>query len=800
MRTYWSGPILVVVSMLLIATGSLEATPGNTIYLMTHTFDPGEAIPEVPASLSAPEPIMGQQAYYLVQLGGPPTEERKASIVSGGGELIAYVPDHTYIVRMDPATREAIISSPQVRWVGPYHPAYRLDSMIGQREFHNPERASDPLHTLRIRVFDDLDETAGQIQDLGAEILETVDDGFQKTVVARAAPEILEDIARLARVWWIEEKPEFFLMNNDTKWVVQSNVSGNTPIWDKGLHGENQLAVVMDSGLDYNSCWFRDGGSAPGPSHRKVINYSLYGGNAYDGCDTGHGTHVCGTLAGDQSYVNPGNYSYNGMAYKAKLAMQDVGEDDVWSCTVGAVNVPSSLTSAYNAAYNLGGRVHSNSWGSTENSYDSYAVNVDNFMWGHPDFLVVFACGNSGSGSSTVGFPGTAKNCVTVGATRRPPQQSTIAGYSSRGPTSDNRYKPTVVAPGGEAGYGYINSADNHAGNPPAQTCSMVSSPFQGTSMAAPAVAGCALLVRQYYTEGWYPSGTLTGADALVPSAAVMKATLLNSATDIGTANIPNNDEGWGRVLLEDALYFQGDARELIVEDVAPGVAQGQTQSFQFEVDSSTVPLEIVLVWTDYPGTAGTSVAIQNNLNLTVTAPGGTQYRGNVFSGGQSIAGGSYDTRNVEEAVRRNSPSLGTYTVDVNGAVVPHAPQPFALVTTGSFANWPQDPTGVADGELTVAGKPFEIQSISPNPFNPSTTIAYRLNPVSLGMARATLKIYGVDGRVVTTLVDRVQDPGLYSVIWNGRSSEGVTVSSGVYFCELAYGGEKETRKVILLK
>ncbi len=125
----------------------------------------------------------------------------------------------------------------------------------------------------------------------------------------------------------------------------------------------------------------------------------------------------------------------------------------------------------------------------------------------------------------------------------------------------------------------------------------------------------------------------------------------------MGTADIPNNNEGWGRVLLNDALYFEADARELKVEDVTPGLTQGGSQTFEFDVDSSSVPLEVTLVWTDYPATAGAAVALQNNLDLTVTAPGGTAYKGNVFSGGQSATGGSYDARNVEEVVRLASPA-----------------------------------------------------------------------------------------------------------------------------------------------
>lgn len=787
----------LVAAVICLAPMGAEA---QTIHLVTHPFDPGTGEPKIEAWLRADEPARGEAGYYLVQLAGSPTDARKEAVTAAGGELIAYIPDNAYIVRMSGEARESIAASPAVRWVGLFHPAYKMSPTIGQHEFKDPTRARDSFLTLVVRVFDDLEATAREVEALGTQVIERSDDGFQKLLVVHASPKLVGAIARVASVWWIEEKPEFFVMNDTTKWVIQSNVSGSTPIWDKGIHGEGELVAVMDTGLDYNSCWFREvGGAAPGPSHRKVVSYGLYGGNAYDGCDVGHGTHVCGTLAGDQSYVNPGNYNYNGMAYMAKLAIQDVGADDSWSCQSGQVAIPTSLTTAYTDAYGLGARIHSNSWGATENSYNSYCVDIDNFMWTHQDYLVVFAAGNSGPSASTVGYPGTAKNCITVGATPRPPGQNNIAGYSSRGPAFDGRIKPTVMAPGGEASSSYVNSADNNAGNPPAQTCNVASSPFQGTSMATPAVAGSAALVRQYYSEGWYPSGMKTTGDALAPSAALVKATVLNSATDMATADIPNMNEGWGRVLLDDALYFDGDARELKLEDVTPGVSQGGFQTFELDVDSSSVPVEIVAVWTDYPATAAASVAIQNNLDLTVTAPGGTVYKGNVFTGGQSTTGGSYDNRNVEEVVRLASPPTGVYTVRIDGTTVPHGPQPFALVSTGSFSGWPPE-TGIAGGGPSAYGRPFEVNAIVPNPFNPSTTITYTLYPVETGKARSALRVYSVDGRLVTTLVDRVQDPGRHSVTWDGLDREGFGVASGIYFLELSYGGEKESRKVTLLK
>ncbi len=787
--------LILCAAVLLFAVGAAQA---KTIHLVTHQFDPRLGEPEVASWLRDADPATGEHGYYLVQLSGPPTDARKVTIEATGATLIAYMPDDAYIVRATTAARDAMIDSDAVNWAGLYHPAYKLSPTIGTHEFVSPGRAGDSFLTLMVRVFDDMGGTADAIEALGANVLESTDDGMQKLLVVHASPQLVNSIAQLREVWWISERPEFTLMNDRGVWCVQSNVTNQMSVWDQGIHGENQIVGVMDSGLDYNSCWFRDGGAAPGPSHRKVIDYTLYGGETYDGCDDGHGTHVCGTIAGDQSYVNPGNYSYNGVAYMAKLMMQDVGADDSWSCTTGQVNIPASLTAAYQAAYNGGARIHSNSWGGSENSYDTYAANVDGFMWTNKDFLVVFAAGNAGPDASTVSFPGTAKNCITVGASRRPPNQNTMAGYSSRGPAHDGRYKPTVTACGGEASDTYVNSANNDPGNPPAQTCSIVGSPFQGTSMATPAVSGCAALTRQYFTEGWYPSGDAEPGDAVTPSAALIKAVVTNSATDMATLDIPNYNEGWGRVLLDDALYFDGDARELIVYDEATGVSQGGSTQFEFEVDSTTVPLEVTLVWTDYPASSGASVAIQNDLNLEVLCSQGSTYKGNVFSGGQSVTGGTADSRNVEEVVLLRTPAAGNYTVTISGPTVPHGPQPFALVVTGSFANWPED-TGVGD-DAVPAGKAFSISGIAPNPFNPSTTITYVLNPVETGKAHATLTIYSVDGRLVRTLVDRVQDPGRHAVTWDGRSMDGSVAASGVYFMELEYGGESATRKMTLLK
>jgi len=91
----------------------------------------------------------------------------------------------------------------------------------------------------------------------------------------------------------------------------------------------------------------------------------------------------------------------------------------------------------------------------------------------------------------------------------------------------------------------------------------------------------------------------------------------------------------------------------------------------------------------------------------------------------------------------------------------------------------------------------FALYQNVPNPFNPTTTTRY---DVPAGGGRVSLVIYDVNGRVVRTLVDRADEPGAKSVVWDGMDEKGVAVSSGVYFYRLVGPGFSETRKMAVMK
>lgn len=104
--------------------------------------------------------------------------------------------------------------------------------------------------------------------------------------------------------------------------------------------------------------------------------------------------------------------------------------------------------------------------------------------------------------------------------------------------------------------------------------------------------------------------------------------------------------------------------------------------------------------------------------------------------------------------------------------------------------------TAVSDASRSVNPvKNFELIGAYPNPFNPSTTIVYTLDK-SMGV---TLRIYNVLGNPVRTLVDHVQRPGLYRIVWDGKDDKGALLPGGVYFCRLSTSYGAQMKRVTLV-
>ncbi|MFH0734890.1 MAG: VWA domain-containing protein [bacterium] len=109
--------------------------------------------------------------------------------------------------------------------------------------------------------------------------------------------------------------------------------------------------------------------------------------------------------------------------------------------------------------------------------------------------------------------------------------------------------------------------------------------------------------------------------------------------------------------------------------------------------------------------------------------------------------------------------------------------------TTGGIDDYPQDIIIAAD---------FELLGNYPNPFNPSTTIRFKIN--SSIYQTAYIKIFNPIGQLICTLSVDIRGKGTYEVKWNGKDNQGRSVSSGVYLYSLNLGNAVMVKKMVLSK
>jgi hypothetical protein len=109
----------------------------------------------------------------------------------------------------------------------------------------------------------------------------------------------------------------------------------------------------------------------------------------------------------------------------------------------------------------------------------------------------------------------------------------------------------------------------------------------------------------------------------------------------------------------------------------------------------------------------------------------------------------------------------------------------------------PDECDDVYSAVVSNEGVSYRLHQNVPNPFNPTTTIRFDVPPAG---GRVKLQIFDVTGRLVRTLVDRLETGGSQSVRWDGRNDRGRRVVSGLYLYRLEAPGYTKTRKLVLLK
>lgn len=545
------------------------------------------------------------------------------------------------------------------------------------------------------------------------------------------AAEVINFIAAQTGLRTLEEEKLMKLHNDKARVVIAHGVV--TPgSAGPGLTGEGEIVAVADTGLDTGDPEsihkdfygrIRDIRSFP-------INPSLSGLLKNPGGDdgaadlySGHGTHVCGSIAGNGARaVELGLDPIQGTAPGVEIVFQAIEQTTKWNKkgkkvwakakkkppSHGLFGIPGNIQELFQKAYDQGARIHSNSWGSGEpGKYDTKCQGLDTFVWNHKDFLIVVSAGNDGKNSvkgsgidpTSLKPPAVAKNCLTVGACENNrtdefpdtyggwwPEKfpyapfradkmvdsiDDVAPFSSRGSCLTGRRKPDVIAPGTfvlstRSSQIAVNNYGWHA-FPAAKKDYMF---MGGTSNATPLAAGCAALVRQYLRQS---------RNIENPSAALIKAAVIHSARYInyrsaspGSSRWADNEQGWGRIDLKQVLNPTSPTNVLFIDE-NPELQSGDMKKYEIEITDPGSLLRITMAYTDAPG-----ADIINNLNLFLYDPDGKFYIGGDFKNS-----GAPDGDNNVEGIVIENPEPGKWSVHIVAGNIPLGPQDFALVISG---------------------------------------------------------------------------------------------------------------------
>ena len=181
--------------------------------------------------------------------------------------------------------------------------------------------------------------------------------------------------------------------------------------------------------------------------------------------------------------------------------------------------------------------------------------------------------------------------------------------------------------------------------------------------MACPGVAGCMAQLYQAYKE-------LNGGSN--PPSALMKCVVLNSADDLGNPG-PDFKHGWGEInvlrgltILENNNYESGT------------ISQGNDEDHVINVPAGTKEIKVMVYWHDKEASTNASIALVNDLDITLTSPTGTIIYPWVLdpTPNSSILNtpaiqGIDDLNNMEQVTIKN-PAAGAYTLTINGTAVPY--------------------------------------------------------------------------------------------------------------------------------
>jgi len=294
----------------------------------------------------------------------------------------------------------------------------------------------------------------------------------------------------LNKIWDTSELPGVVMIELDGILNIANGdaaaLHGVDSVWaDTGYDGAGSTVAIIDTGIDGSHAGLDDLDDDNSTNDPKIIGFydpvnnpdKVNGTEVFPYDDQGHGSHCAGTTAG----TGAPTYEHKGMAPQAFLVgvkVLDAGGSGSFATVMAGMEWTVENRYKFNiraASMSLGGPGAIEWTSSEEDSVNRYA----NEMMA-AGIAIFIAAGNTAV-SAQIGTPGSAEDAITVGALDK---DSTIAEYSSQGPTEEGRVKPNIAYVGSNVMSVAFNSGDGYTD-------------MSGTSMATPGAAGVAALMYQ---------------------------------------------------------------------------------------------------------------------------------------------------------------------------------------------------------------------------------------------------------------------------------------------------------------
>jgi len=417
---------------------------------------------EAKLALSIPKHLQagGEPGAFIVQARGVTSAAFRTALAGAGAEIVSYIPNNAYLVRLSAAGAAKLSVNPQVQTVLPYEPYFKISSapvVLSAPKLasvlpssKNPPKTKLTLLELAVHqkplpagmaltlglFANGAAATKAAIEKLGGTIFSTDRSPFGQVVRVHPSANWIA-LAQLPGVHRVEPTYERKPMNDLARVTLGVATTPTTTVNYLNLTGSNVVVEMNDTGVDINH-----------PDFLGRVSYD----NLASVIDTdGHGTHVAGIIAGSglesptvtfaSGSLNPGSpFQYRGKAPAAQLYSVGViggegGTHGGWEQYLFSDNYLQEQPALAHAL------ISNNSWG-LEYEYPDGTVVVDALydlsaasydaavrdavpeITGPQPVLFVFAAGNAGGGNDngsggyydSVSSPGTAKNVITVGA------------------------------------------------------------------------------------------------------------------------------------------------------------------------------------------------------------------------------------------------------------------------------------------------------------------------------------------------------------------------------------------------